>query len=99
MRRTVFPGPFSGEGMAVRFYRRFPSSQPMPESATRLRPPATWVARRARRATGETLIGWDCRGGRETVRLLPIKWVRDLLGAAPRKPLTQWDEEQGIFVA
>ena len=88
------------EGMAVRFHRRFPSSQPMPESATTT-PPGYMglLAVPDERQAKRFLDGIAEEGEKPSAFFLSSREVLDLLGAAPRKPLSQWDEEQGIFVA
>ena len=87
-------------GMAVRFYQRLPTSQPMPESATTT-PPGYMglLAVPDERQAKRFLDGIAKEGESPAAFFLSGREVLDLLGAAPRKPLTRWDEEQGIFVA
>jgi hypothetical protein len=87
-------------GMAARFYQRFPSSQPIPESA-KSTPPGymSFLAVPDERQAKHLLDGIAKEGEKPSTFFLSSREMLDLLGAAPRKPLTQWDEEQGLFVA
>ena len=86
------------DGMAARFYERFPTVHPTPNQAERTPGTLELIALPDERQAKMFLDGIAEEGENPAAFFHSCREILALMGEPPQRPLTRWDEDQGLFV-